>query len=131
MEHQRLLAIMATPFEVAPMVDRRRWPVHVTLVGNFHIDCGQEDAMSTHVAAVATDVQPFEVALGSVAHFGAAHKIPVLLAEHSALHRLHASFAERLKHRSGFLAVEPAFWGTDTARTPPSGPRLARLKARH
>lgn len=112
MEDQRLFTIMATPVEVPAVVDRRRWPVHVTLVGNFHADNSQSDAVAASVAAIGGDTFAFEVALGPADQFGATHSIPVLIAEHPTFHRLHESLAARLMRLPGFGAVEPAFWGS-------------------
>lgn len=110
MKHHRLVTIMATPFEVAPTVDRRRWPVHVTLVGNFHVDPMAHDALSSDFAAVSSSIHAFEVRLGPAAKFGAANNIPVLLAEHPMFHRLHIALAARIRRLPGFAAVEPDFW---------------------
>ncbi|MDQ7877681.1 2'-5' RNA ligase family protein [Microbacterium sp. QXD-8] len=110
MEHHRLVTIMATPGEVAATVDRRRRPVHVTLVGNFHVDPKAHDVLSTDLATVTSSVQAFQVRLGPAAQFGGSHNIPVLLAEHPMFHLLHTALAARVKGLTGFAAAEPAYW---------------------
>ncbi|GAB2848505.1 2'-5' RNA ligase family protein [Microbacterium insulae] len=110
MEHHRLVTIMATPGEVAATVDRSRWPVHVTLVGNFDVDPKALHVLSTDFATVTSSVQALEVRLGPAAQFGGSHDIPVLLAEHPTFHRLHNALAARVQGLTGFPAAEPAYW---------------------
>ena len=111
MEPHRLFTIMATPVEVAAVVDRSHWPVHVTIVGNFRVDPEEHDALTADVAAVAGGLPAFDVRLGSAARFGAALDIPVLLAEHPMFHRLHRALAARIGLLPSFAPVEPAYWG--------------------
>jgi 2'-5' RNA ligase len=110
MEEARLLTVMATPVEVPAMVDRSRWPVHVTIAGNFRVDGVHAPTVSARLMLVANDAAAFDVNLGPTAQFGTEHNIPVLLAEHPAFYRLHASLAIELKQLSGFTANDPSFW---------------------
>lgn len=110
MGDERLLAIMATPVDVPAVVERSRWPVHVTVAGNFRIDATQFDEVAALLESAANGVAAFDVALGPADWFGAAGNIPVLLASHPTLHRLHESLAVGLKRMRGFAPAEPSFW---------------------
>lgn len=106
-----LFAVVATPAEVPGLIERDRWPVHVTVAGNFRVDAGQADTVAAQLVAVATHAFEFQVALGPPARFGAAQNLPVLLAEHPTFHCLHRSLSAVLMRIPGFAAAEPEFWG--------------------
>ena len=106
-----MLVVVATRVEIAVVVDRSKWPAHVTLAGNFRVDDAYADAVSSQCVSAANDAVAFDVSLGPTALFGFAQNIPVLLAEHPAFHRLHKSLSAGLKQLPGFTVVEPSFWG--------------------
>jgi len=105
------LVIVATPELPAQEVDRSRWPVHVTVAGNFWVDEAKVETLPALVLAAAADVSHFEVRLGSPDRFGAGGGVPVLLVSHPSLDALHASLAVRLSDVAGFTPLEPEYWG--------------------
>ena len=111
MESELLLVVVATPVALPGVIERRRWPVHVTVAGNFRLDVGAVDDAAALLDSVASRVPSFDVVLGPGDRFGAAQKIPVLLAEHPNVHSLHDSLAG-LRGLAGFVEAEPAFWGS-------------------
>lgn len=110
MEEERLLTVMATRVEVPALVQRSRWPVHVTIAGNFRVDDAHTVEVSALLESVANDIAAFDVKLGPKDRFGTERNIAVLLAEHSAFHSLHESLAAGLKQIPGFAAAESPFW---------------------
>jgi 2'-5' RNA ligase len=106
-----LLVVVATPDPVPGYVDRSQWPVHVTVAPNFSVDETSQRDVITLLEASARDAVPFEVALGSGARFGIAADVPVLLAPHPSLARLHEELAAGLAELRGFFAVEADYWG--------------------
>jgi len=111
MEEERLLTVMATPVDIPAVVERTRWPVHVTVAGNFRVDEAHTVEVSALLSSVAKDVAAFDVKLGPRDRFGSERDIPVLLASHTVFHRLHESLAAGLRDMPGFAAAEPSFWG--------------------
>lgn len=111
MEEERLLTVMATQVEVPAVVERIRWPVHVTVVGNFRVDEAHTIEISALLSSVANHVAAFDVKLGPSDRFGSGRNIPVLLASDPTFHSLHDSLAAGLRDMPGFAAVEPSFWG--------------------
>ena len=105
-----LLAIVATPVEVGGPLERNQWPLHITLVGNFGVDPGQEAAAAACCASAARAVSAFDVSLGPAAQFGKRGENSVLLADHPHLGELHALLATALTQLPGFEAAEPAYW---------------------
>ncbi|GAB3808939.1 hypothetical protein GCM10028798_35870 [Humibacter antri] len=105
-----LLVIVATPEPVPVEVDRSRWPVHVTIVGTFHVDTKPVEAIPALIERAAQSFVAFDVKLGPPERFGTAKDVPVLLAAHPSLRALHESLATALAGLSGFDAIEPPFW---------------------
>lgn len=110
MKDARLLTVMATPVRVAAVVERTRWPLHVTIAGNFRVDEAHTIEVSALLDSIATEVAVFEVTLGPRDRFGPERDIPVLLASHPTFHRLHQSLAAGLRDMPEFAAAEPSFW---------------------
>jgi 2'-5' RNA ligase len=110
MEDERLLTVMVTPVGLPVMVERTRWPVHVTVAGNFRLYKAHTNEVSALLNAVANDVAAFDVELGPRDRFGVEHNIPVLLASHPVFHSLHESLAVGLKDMPGFAPAEPSYW---------------------
>lgn len=112
MEEERLLTVMATPVGVPAVVERTRWPVHVTVAGNFRVDEAHTIEVSALLNSVANHVTAFDIKLGPRDQFGSERNIAVLLASHPAFHRLHESLAAGLRDMPGFAAAESSFWGS-------------------
>jgi 2'-5' RNA ligase len=110
MEDGQLLTVMATPIRIPAVVERTRWPVHVTIAGNFRVNEANTIEVSALLDSVATNVAAFVVKLGPKESFGPERNIPVLLALHPEFQRLHESLTERLREMQGFAAAEPSFW---------------------
>jgi hypothetical protein len=89
-------------------VARDRWPLHVTVAGNFRFDDSGD--IPHQVRSNASETRAFSVRLGPLARFGAEQDASVLLAEHPTFHLLHEVMARELTDRAGFSAAEPAFW---------------------
>jgi 2'-5' RNA ligase len=105
------LVAVTTPHVPPEQVDRSRWPIHVTVAGNFEVDDAAVETLPPIMRAAAADVSLFEVRLGSPDRFGAGGSVPVLLVSHPSLDELHASLAARLSEVAGFTPLEPAYWG--------------------
>jgi 2'-5' RNA ligase len=105
-----LFAILATPDPVPEQVDRSRWPVHVTVAGNFAVDDSAEPEVVALLESCARETAAFDVQLGPSALFGGDADIPVLLAAHPSFDRIHRELATGLIELSGFAALEPDFW---------------------
>ncbi|BDZ50235.1 hypothetical protein GCM10025867_24760 [Frondihabitans sucicola] len=110
MEADRLLVIVATPVHLPAVVERNRWPVHVTVAGNFRVDDGHDSSVATVLESVAADVGAFSVGLGPGDGFGPGRDIPVLLASHPVFHQVHQELAARLRRMPGFVAAAPSSW---------------------
>lgn len=106
-----LLVVIATPAPLPAEVDRSRWPVHVTVAGNFRVDERDSAAVPHLLLTAARGIRPFEVALGPAARFGRDASIPVLLAPHPSLDAVHAALAESLSALPSFDPLEPQYWG--------------------
>ena len=110
MEDEQFLAVMATPVDIPAVVERTRWPVHVTVAGNFRVDEAHTIEVSALLNSVANDVAAFGVELGPRDRFGSERNIPVFLASHPTFHLLHELLAAGLRDMPGFAAAEPSFW---------------------
>lgn len=109
--HDRmLLVIMATPQPLPEHVDRPRWPVHVTVVGNFWIQTAAVDEITALIERAAQSIPAFDITFGPSDSFGTEKDVPVLLAPHPSLQVLHESLATPLADLPGFEPVEPQFW---------------------
>jgi len=105
-----LFAILATPVPVPEQVDRSRWPVHVTVAGNFAVNESAEAAIVALVESIALETPSFDVVLGPSALFGVNEDFRVLLAPHPSFDRMHTQLATALTQLAGFAAAEPEFW---------------------
>jgi hypothetical protein len=104
------LVIVATPRPLPVIIDRRRFPVHVTVAGTFVVQGSGESAIISLLATSAQGVPSFSVNLGPSAHFGPNSDIPVLLASHGSFDRIHEALASELPRLPGFVAAEPGYW---------------------
>jgi 2'-5' RNA ligase len=107
---EELFSVMATPRPVPAVVDRTRWPVHVTVAGNFRVDGSSVAAIHALLESCVHRVAAFGVRLGPLDHFGVARDVPVLLAPHPSFDRMHESLAAGLALLPGFAPVEPHQW---------------------
>ena len=89
MKGAQLFTFVATPVEVPALVERTRWPVHVTIAGNFRVDAVHTLQVSTLLASVVSDIAAFDVVLGPRARFRPEQNVAVLLARHLTFHRPH------------------------------------------
>ncbi|QDZ15464.1 2'-5' RNA ligase family protein [Humibacter ginsenosidimutans] len=103
------LVVLATPDALPEQVDRARWPVHVTVAGNFRVEDAAVGDIVPIVADATASVPSFDVRLGPSARFGADGSVPVLLASHPSFVALHAALATELEKVQGFTPVEPAY----------------------
>jgi len=108
---EELFAVIATPSPVPPIVDRARWPVHVTVAGIFGVGAPGVAAIPDLLESVLHGMASFDVELGPLDRFGAGGDVPVLLAPHPLLDEIHESLAAGLGHIPGFSPVEPDYWG--------------------
>lgn len=106
----QFLTIMGTPRPVPALVDRVRWPIHVTMAANFHVEDATAQQIPALLEAIANETSAFEVRLGPTDRFGTNADIPVLLARHTTLDLLHASLATSLMKLPDFTAAEPQHW---------------------
>jgi 2'-5' RNA ligase len=106
-----VFAVMATPDPVPAVVDRARWPVHVTIAANFRIGAPAVAGLPGLLGSIAHNLTAFGVELGPLEQFGAGKNVPVLLASHPLLDQIHQSLNDELANLSGFLPVDPDYWG--------------------
>ncbi|WP_460537604.1 2'-5' RNA ligase family protein [Humibacter ginsengiterrae] len=105
-----LLAVVATPEPLPEPVDRSRWPVHVTIAGNFRVDAGSVDAIPSMLRSAAETIAEFQVKLGPPEQFGPGRDIPVLLGAHASLDLLHLFLATSLSGLPDFQPQDPQYW---------------------
>jgi hypothetical protein len=107
---EELFVVVATPSPLPAVVDRARWPVHVTVAGNFRVDGSSAAAIHALLESSVHRVAAFDVRLGPLDRFGVAKDVPVLLAPHPLFDRMHESLATDLIHVPGFAPAEPRHW---------------------
>ena len=118
-------AVIATPDPVPTVVDRARWPVHVTVAGNFRVDAPAVAGIPALLESIAHDFTAFGVKLGPRDSFGPGKNVPVLLAPHPLLDQIHGSVAAELAHAAGFSPAEPDYWGGGYRPHATLGPAVA------
>ncbi|BDI22989.1 2'-5' RNA ligase family protein [Herbiconiux sp. L3-i23] len=107
---ETLFVVVATPDPLPATIDRSRWPAHVTIGGNFAVLAEGETLLPTIVQVALEDIAAFTVSLGGLDYFGDAGRLPVLLAPHESLSRMHNTLADGLVSAPGFRPAEPAYW---------------------
>lgn len=105
------LVVVATPLPLPDRFDRARWPAHVTVVPNFVIDGAAAAAVTSLARDAARNHPEFTAGLGPLALFGPSRDVPVLLAEHSIFHELHAALAGSVSALPAFRPDLGEFWG--------------------
>jgi hypothetical protein len=109
MDDRPTLTVSATPEPLPDHVDRARWPVHVTVLGNFRVDAGALPRLERRLADTSPH-GPVVVELGPPAGFGPTGAVPVLLAAHPTFRALHDQLATDARTLDGFEPVAPEFW---------------------
>lgn len=105
------LVVVATPVPLPDRFVRARWPVHVTIVPNFVVDGAAAAAVISLARDAARQNPEFTAELGPQELFGPSRDVPVLLAEHSTFHELHAAIAGAVSLLPAFRPDLGEFWG--------------------
>jgi hypothetical protein len=95
--------------EVGAVVERKRWPAHVTLVSNFVTTAPARDLAEVLRRHLAVD-RPLVVDLGASAFFGHDETVPVRLVAPEAFSRIHEALVDALDATSRIIADEPSNW---------------------
>ncbi|MGX5680535.1 2'-5' RNA ligase family protein [Schumannella luteola] len=103
------VAAFPEPLAVGSVVERQRWPAHITLAGNFFAAVTESRVVARVLSALGS-IDTIEVVLGECVLFGASRDIPVLRADSAELRALHERLAGELSQLDGFTEDEPQFW---------------------
>ena len=102
------IAAMLEPIETDVRIDRKRWPAHVTLIGNFVTGAPPSEIMAAAERAHACD-DALVIDFGERAQFGVKGDIPVRLVVSDGPARLHRRIADELQALGGVGADEPDY----------------------
>ncbi len=94
---------------VGTIIDRKRWPAHVTLASNFVVEVSDEDVVRA-VGAANPASQPMVVEFGGEDLFGPHRDIPVVLITSDRVSAVHARLADGLQPLGGFAAQVASHW---------------------
>lgn len=103
------VAAFPEPLAVVAVVERRRWPAHITLAGNFSAAVSESRVVARVLSTIGS-IATIEVALGEPVLLGPSRDIPVLRADSVELRALHERLAGQLSRLDGFTEDEPQLW---------------------
>jgi hypothetical protein len=118
------IAAMLEPIQTDVRIDRKRWPAHVTLVGNFVTGARPSEIMAAVERAHACE-EPLQIVFGHLAQFGVRGDISVRLVVSDGPARLHRRIADELQALGGVSADEPDHWFDDYRPHVTLGPHIA------
>ncbi len=110
-EDRFVVVALLDELTVGSMIDRHRWPPHVTVAPNFAI-AAPDASLERAVRVVFAEEAPVEIRFGARAMFGPNEDIAVQLVESDRFTSLHTHLAAVLNRVPGFAADEPAYWGS-------------------
>ncbi|MEQ6898269.1 2'-5' RNA ligase family protein [Microbacterium sp. KR10-403] len=124
------IAAMLEPIETGVHIDRKQWPAHVTLVGNFVTGGRPAEIMAAVERAHACE-EPLQIVFGNLAQFGARSDIPVRLVISDDPVHLHHRIADELQALGGVSADEPDYWFDGYRPHVTLGPHIAFSEGDH
>ncbi len=97
------------PIAAGTIIDRKRWPAHVTLASNFVVEVPDEDVV---LAVGAADIagEPLAVEFDGEDLFGPNRDVPVVRIASDQVTAVHTRLADELQRLGGFSAQVAAHW---------------------